>query len=212
MCLRCAIVFNMRFGSRHILHLGLAFPACVLAANSRSAAHSPAVTSVGFSNAGYFEPNAGQADPSAQFVARGNRYTALVESGALTLLLSTGRLVDGTHKSDLLRLEFRGSNAETSTRGFHLLPGESHYFLGSDPASWRTHILHYENLNVPSLYPGVDLVYRWSSGDLEYDLVVAPGGDPNSICVLVPGGAEMALDGGELIVTTRSGQVRPHRP
>jgi len=63
------------------------------------------------------------------------------------------------------------------------------------------------------LYPGIDLVYRGTQGQVEYDLVVQPGADPSRI--------ELAFDGitgartdavGDLLLTTRLGDIRHRRP
>ena len=58
-------------------------------------------------------------------------------------------------------------------------------------------------VKVRGVYPGVDLVYYGDQRRLEYDLMVAPGGDPGVIRAGVLGGRAIALDArGNLVLST----------
>ena len=39
------------------------------------------------------------------------------------------------------------------------LPGVTNYFIGSDPAKWRTNVAGYAKVKYEGVYPGIDLVY-----------------------------------------------------
>ena len=71
-----------------------------------------------------------------------------------------------------------GANPKAQIEGLDRLPGISNYFIGNDPAKWRTNIPHYAKIRYRDIYPGIDLVYHSDKEQLEYDLVVAPGSDP----------------------------------
>jgi hypothetical protein len=86
-----------------------------------------------------------------------------------------------------------GANAHVAATGMDELPGKSNYFIGNNPKKWRTNVPTYAKVKYAGVYPGVDLVYYGNrGGQLEYDFVVAPGGD--------------------LIVNTDGGEVRFHKP
>ncbi|MEW5980597.1 MAG: SBBP repeat-containing protein, partial [Acidobacteriota bacterium] len=68
------------------------------------------------------------------------------------------------------------------------------YFIGNDPSKWRTNVPHYAKVRYRDVYPGIDLVYYAKDQNLEYDLVVAPGSDPNLIHLTFEGAAQMQLD------------------
>lgn len=53
------------------------------------------------------------------------------------------------------------------------------YFIGNDPAKWRTNVPTDAKVKYAGVYLGVDLVYYGNQGQLEYDFVVAPGADPS---------------------------------
>jgi len=60
------------------------------------------------------------------------------------------------------------------------LPGKSHYFIGNEPKKWRTDVPQYARVEYQDVYPGVSLTYYGNQGQLEYDFVVSPGGDPTA--------------------------------
>ena len=63
-----------------------------------------------------------------------------------------------------------------------LLPGTFNYFMGNDPAYWRTDVRRYGRVRYRNVAPGADLVfYQSARGELEYDLIVSPGSDPARI-------------------------------
>ncbi|HTS61735.1 MAG TPA: SBBP repeat-containing protein [Candidatus Acidoferrales bacterium] len=69
-----------------------------------------------------------------------------------------------------------------------VLPGVVNYFLGSDPKAWRTGVPRYARIRYRGLEPGIDLVFHQGpAGELEYDLIVAPGADPGRIRLRLEG-------------------------
>ena len=84
-------------------------------------------------------------------------------------------------------LNFLHSNPAARIEGQDALQSKTNLFLGNDPGKWRRGIVNYGRLRVTGLYPGVDLVYYGSAGELEYDLTVAPGADPSLIGLRLTG-------------------------
>jgi hypothetical protein len=76
-----------------------------------------------------------------------------------------------------------------------------HYLLGSDPSHWRTNVKTHGEVRFAGVWPGIDVLYHGSQGELEYDFVVAPGADPDRIRLRFEGGAEPSIDEqGDLVV------------
>src|SRR5436309_775869 len=61
------------------------------------------------------------------------------------------------------------------------MTGRVNYFLGNDPAKWRTNVATYRTLTYGGLYPGVDLAYGGQGRRLKGTYTVAPGADPTQI-------------------------------
>lgn len=152
-----------------------------------------------------FEANRGQAPPEVKFVGRANEYLVFLTS---TEAVFTFRSSGGT-----LRMKLAGARAPATITGLGELPGRSHYLIGNDPDKWRTNIPHYRRVRYANVYPGVDLVYYGNQAQLEYDLVVRPGGSPEVIALAFEGAGTMDVDArGELLLETAGGCFRMHRP
>src|SRR5271169_1264164 len=116
-------------------------------------------------------------------------------------------------KDAVLRLKLVGANAVATVTGVEELPGKSNYFIGNDPAQWRTDVPNYAKVRYREVYRGVDVMYYGRQGEMESDFVVSPGSDAGRICMRIEGAEKLALDGqGDLAVGIRDGAVTFHRP
>ena len=152
-----------------------------------------------------FEP---AANSEAKYLARGNGYALFLANDEAVLELR------GPSKSaSVVRMELAGANKASAFIPVEVLPGRSNYFIGNDPAKWRTGVPQYRKVLESNVYPGVDLVYYGTAGKLEYDFDVAPGADPSAIQLAFRGASDPRIDErGELIVHAAGGEVRLRRP
>ncbi len=111
-----------------------------------------------------------------------------------------------------VRLRFQGADCGQA-EGVEPLASYSNYFTGGDSAGWRTRVPHYGKVRFRDVYPGVDAVYYGNERNLEYDLIVAAGADPNGIELAIDGGGEQRLDSaGDLVFEAGKVALRQHRP
>jgi hypothetical protein len=184
----------------------------------------------------HFEPNQGQTDASVQYLARGGGYTLFLTPGEAVLSLrprggsrgrgagigSRGRGAgignpEGAARADesaaVVRMRLVGADPAAAAEARDALPGKLHYYMGNDPAEWRTDVPTYARVQYRAVYPGIDLVYYGDQGRLEYDFVVEPGADPSTIQLAFSGTAGVAVDaGGDLLLETDAGTVRQQKP
>ena len=176
-----------------------------------------------------FEANEGQTDREVQFIARGSGYNLFLTSSEAVLALSQpasgiahpgngatdiGTATDenaGPETAAVLRMQLVGANPEAPVLGIDQLPGKVNYFIG-DQKKWKTGVRAYAKVRYRSVYPGIDLLYYGRGRRLEYDFVVAPGVDPAAIRITFDGAEEIALDSGDVVLTTGAGEVRLWRP
>jgi hypothetical protein len=135
-------------------------------------------------------------------------HSGLSSSGTSALSSQDSALSGG----DVVRMLFAGANAKAEIAGADKLPGIVNYFIGNDPQKWRTNVPTFAKVRYKELYPGIDVVYYGNQRQLEYDLIVAPGADPNQIKLTFEGTNDMKLDGGDLILVTSGGEVRLRKP
>ena len=185
-----------------------------------------------------FELNQGQTDRRAKFLSRAHGYTLFLNSTEAVLSL---KRYDAGHpraenpkralfrhavshqrrenasvagdSSAVLRMKLVGANPAPVVAGVDELPGKSNYFIGNDPAKWRTNIPTYRKVKYQNLYPGVDLLYYGNQRQLEYDFVVAPGADPKAIRLDIQGADKTEIDAeGNLVLKIEADQIRLHKP
>ena len=123
----------------------------------------------GISRSIHFEPNLGQADNSASFIARGHEYCLFLKgTGAVLAFHNT-----------VNRMQLEGSNPHPLIKGCDQLTAKTNYFIGNDPAKWISNIPNYARVVYKEIYPGIDLAFYGNEGELEYDFIVVPGSDPH---------------------------------
>jgi uncharacterized protein (TIGR03437 family) len=155
----------------------------------------------------WFEPNVGQMQASASYLARSGNHTVLLTPSNAWI-----RLWD-RNGSDSVRLRFVGASAAAAVEGVEKLPSVSNYFIGNDRKKWRTNVPHYAKVRFRNVYPGVDVVYYSNRGILEYDFIVSPGADPNRIQLSYEGGGKFSIDdSGNVHVALRGREMVQHRP
>ncbi|MFZ0200648.1 MAG: choice-of-anchor D domain-containing protein [Candidatus Sulfotelmatobacter sp.] len=173
-----------------------------------------------------FEMNQGQSDPRVKFLSRGSGYKVFLTAGGMVLSLrpSQAFAVDSTgtaaasnqsHPAGNTTLQFKlvGAAQNPTIVGESPLPGRVNYFIGRDPAKWRTNVRTYARVRYKNVYPGIDLVYYGSHQQLEYDFAVAPGADPNQIQFAITGSNQIRLDAeGNLVLQTSSGELHFQSP
>jgi hypothetical protein len=185
-----------------------------------------------------FEANQGQTDKQVKFLARGRGYglfltgdeavLELQESGVGTKRSRAMSGLQGTTDhgrrttenarrttNSVLRLKLVNANQNAGVTGANELPGKVNYFIGNDPKKWRTNVPTYAQVRYRNVYPGIDLVYHGNQGgQLEYDFVVAPGADPNSILLALdaarrPGSRQKAVGSGQFRIDSNGDLVVP---
>jgi hypothetical protein len=121
--------------------------------------------------------------------------------------------VDVPKADGVLRMRLRNANAAAKVTGLDELPGTSNYFIGNDPAKWRTNVPVYSKVKYEGIYSGIDLVYYGNQQQLEYDFIVAPGADPRRIAFDIHGAKRIRQDErGELIFKVGEEEIRWHKP
>ena len=163
-----------------------------------------------------FEPNQGQgnldpADSRARFVAHGAGYSLFLGSHGATLSLVAGHTQNQT-RINSLEMKLAGANPQAAITGSEPLPGKSNYFVGSDPAKWRSGVPQFARVRYENIYPGINLVFYGNQGHLEYDFQVAPGADPAQAVLQFNGAKRLELSDGALLIHTAETSVRLAAP
>ena len=176
-----------------------------------------------------FEVNQGQTDSRVKFLSRGQEYTLFLAPTEAILMLRDPQPrrenSDGdSHSSSavharlrvtetIVKMKLVGANPTPQIEGLEKLPGRSHYLIGKDPDGWQTGVPHFAKVKYRDVYPGVDLVFYGNQGQLEYDLIVAAGANPESITLCFQGADQLEIDAeGDLLLGTPGAEIRVRKP
>jgi uncharacterized repeat protein (TIGR01451 family) len=174
----------------------------------------------------YFEPNLGQAAPEVAFLARGAAHALLFERDRVLLRLAEPAALpdwrEGLARGDLPDLpDLTSHTVEMRFGGASPAPLEGqdptsltvNYYDGPDPANWVVAVPTYSSLRYQGIYPGIDAVFYDGGGALEYDLVVHPGADPESVQLSFHGHDGLRVDAlGDLVITVAGRDLRMRAP
>jgi hypothetical protein len=142
------------------------------------------------------------------------------DEAVLTLNTPSGPLAKrpAPAKTKVMRMRLLGANRHVRISGIDALPGRSNYFIGNDPAKWRTNLVNYAKVKYQNVYDGVDLVYYGNRRQLEYDFVVQPGARPSQIRLQLNlpvdanGKCARLEENGDLATSTEAGELLLRRP
>ena len=166
-----------------------------------------------------FEANHGQTADPVKFLARGQGYTLWLTPTEAVLTFarrgrsSTSPAATAQPAAPVVRMTLLGAHPDPQVMGMEARPGTVHYVRGRDPMHWRTHVPTYAKVHYQAVYPGVDLVYYGTHGQLEFDFVVAPGADATHIQLGLQGAERVDVDAqGDLLLQLGGGELRLHQP
>jgi hypothetical protein len=95
----------------------------------------------------------------------------------------------------VIRASFVGANPDVEIVGEELMEYKCNYFIGNDPAKWRTDVPNYEAVTLHNVYEGVDLRFQGSGGGyLMYEYSIAPGVDADQVVLEYDGLADISRD------------------
>ena len=154
-----------------------------------------------------FEPNQGQAPDTVRYLGRGKH--------VVVSLLDRGAVIETVRPAAPARItmSFSGASVLTGLSAHDASQSHSTYLLGNDASKWVRDVPNYGQVRYRNLYRNVDLVYYGNRGELEYDLVVMPGGDPRRIRMRFDGDHAPQISGdGDLLLDGAQGGLRMHRP
>lgn len=115
-------------------------------------------------------------------------------------------------KSHAYRVNFLGGNSSAEVVADKMLPTYNNYFLGNDPSKWASNVRIFQGVTLKNVYPNIDVRYYSGDNGVKYDLIVHPGGDPNSIALKYDGTEGLEIKNKELLVKTSVGTLKELNP
>jgi hypothetical protein len=150
----------------------------------------------------YFEPNVGQPGAFSDYAAHFERFSAFF--GEQHAWFVPNNVHPEAKSPSPIRLSFIHASKGAVLLAEDSTGGELNYFSGARPEQWHTKIPTYSTLRYTGVYPGIDLLFRASGKNLEFDWLLAPGKAPGTI--------RMQLDGATKLTVTPQGGLLVNLP
>jgi hypothetical protein len=179
----------------------------------------------------YFIPNMGQVHEKVTFYARTSRYTLWMTKDGLVFdsMKNTGAIevkkyTDNNHsklniqhsklmKRDVSRLVFLDANKNPEMAPIEFTQHKVNYFRGKERSKWFTGIKTSKAVLYRDLYKNIDLKVYGTEKEIEYDWIVKPGGDPETIRFEYQNVKGTQIDErGNLLIETGAGELIHQRP
>lgn len=117
-----------------------------------------------------------------------------------------------TIRSHAYKVNFLSSSKNVQAVPDKVLPGVNNYFIGNDQSKWASNCKVYQAVTYKNIYPNIDVRYYTESGNLKYDLIVHPGGNPNAIAMRYEGADKLEVKNKELLIATSVGTIKELYP
>ena len=160
-----------------------------------------------------FERSVDSADGATRYIGRSGGYGVAISPRGVRFTARAGRSPNATAYLATIAFDFIGANRDAWIEGVDEQATRIHRFKAHAGDADETDIPTYARVRVAGAYPDVDLVFHGHGGQLEYDVVVAPGGDPSRIAFHTHGATAMSVDdSGALLINSDAGTLKLHPP
>lgn len=169
-----------------------------------------------------FIENKGQWAEDIDFLLKGNAGDIFFEGNTITYNLYDKSIVYDMHHGRLGEREpiIKGhvykthllNSLDASISSSKSSAYSINYFVGNDPSKWATNIRAKEEIQYHNIYDNIDMKFYGFYGQLKYDFIVEPGGNPNDIILQYDGVNNLKISNGHLIVETSLGNVIEQSP
>jgi hypothetical protein len=146
-----------------------------------------------------FTVNQGQWETDARYVARRDGLLVRCDDQGFWFQVRTRDELPSGANALALRVVIDGRSTTSELVAESQLPGHESFFLGNDPAQWRSQVPAFGQIRWRNAWDGVDLLLRPGEGEafVEYLLEVQPGADPTRAVLRIEGsnGIELGAQG-----------------
>ena len=153
-----------------------------------------------------FIENRGQASDDAKFMVKTSHEAIYFTPSGVLFALSS------ENNTSIVGMSFENAGPNRLS-GEDVLPGTANFFIGNNSSQWITDISTYSSIKYESLYPGIDLIFKGTDGNLKHELLLKPGADPAKIVLTYSGQDSLSLDkNGSILIKTAAGNLTDSAP
>ncbi len=170
-----------------------------------------------------FKENKGQWHPNCEFKVDLQQGALFLEKTGLTYHFVDRSFISELHvgtrkkfpkkiKAHGLKMKFKGANKNPSISKKHASISYENYFIGNDSSKWASNVRAYHELYYQNVYDNIDFSIYEQDGNLKYDFIIQPSGDPTKIILDYEGADKLKIKHGMLVVKTSISDVIEQKP
>lgn len=166
-----------------------------------------------------FIRNDGQLDEKVRYYEKSRGRATYFTNAGVYISLTKGLKKEGKKltiqnpQSETVGLIPLGANKHPEIFAETPLDGRVNYFIGNDPAKWKSGIPTYKSVFYKGIYEGVDMRFYGNNEHLEYDIVVNPGASPSRVQLSYRGVDGLRVtERGDLEICLKGGMLIQKRP
>ena len=110
------------------------------------------------------------------------------------------------------KVSFLSSNSKPVVESSNPAKDYNNYFIGNDKGKWASNVKNYQRLLYKDLWGGINLEIIGQDNSIKYNFYVKPGGDVNSIKLYYDKVKKIALEKGQLNISTILNELTEHEP
>ncbi|MCF6158069.1 MAG: hypothetical protein E3K32_05750 [wastewater metagenome] len=189
------------------------------------------ISSIGYCSYGkrsalYFIQNTGQLDEDIKFYEKQKKYMTFFTKKGIYLIrsqITTGKQETPVHQnsqssihttqSSVIKLLPLNTSKNLEILAGDMMEGKINYLIGRDPKNWKTDIPAYKAVVYREAYKNVDIKFYGNNQQMEYDVIIKPGGDLSRVRFAYRGIKDLEItDEGNLKVILDEGNLIQKRP
>ncbi len=105
-------------------------------------------------------------------------------------------------RSHVYEVNFFNANSDPNIVPEKALPTSNNYFIGNDTTKWGSNCKIYQALTYKNVYPNIDVRFYTTNGNLKYDIIVHPGGNPEQFILHFGGIDKLKIKNNALQIQT----------
>ena len=163
-------------------------------------------------NKGQFVDENGEIVPDVEFVANNGLRSVYVKENGISFISYIPSTDSSLYDIEIQEMKFAGCNKSIDISGNGSSPDYINYYLPHCPDG-ILNVRKFESIEYKDLYDNIDFrLYINSDGELQYDFIVDPGGDPDDICLMMTKTDKLMLEDGNLIIRSADNEIRHLSP
>lgn len=166
-------------------------------------------------NAGQIGGPDGEELEDVRFYLVSGNVTIYFRNSGISYIFSKTNNIDENPETEFYRTDllFENINTSPAIEGRKQLKGKYNFYSEKKPEGIRD-VSSYEEIVYQDIYKNIDLLFytNQSSGNLKYDFIVRPGGNPNDISFMYKGVESVELNDNRIIATTPMGDIKEMQP